>query len=82
MPIFCFGVSQGQTESKKRSSGIETKGTAISFGFKKKLLPTHKKNGEHAKSKIKDTENNVRVDVIDLEETELHFDDNNGNYGE
>lgn len=35
--------SQGQTESKKRSRSVETKGTQMSFGFKKKL-PLQKRN--------------------------------------
>lgn len=82
IPIFLFASSQGQTESKKRSSTVETKGTAISFGFKKKLLPSHKKNSEQTKSKIKDAENNDRVDSVDSVRNELDFDDNNGNCGE
>lgn len=43
--FFCVFNLKGQTESKnhsKRSSGPETKGTAMSFGFKKKLLPSNK----------------------------------------
>lgn len=74
-----FFAKQGQTESKKRSSTVETKGTAISFGFKKKLLPSHKKNTERAKIKVKDAENNDRDDEGDRE---LIFDDKNGNCGE
>lgn len=77
-----FSSSQGQTESKKRSSTVETKGTAISFGFKKKLLPSHKRSTEPAKSKIKDAENNDRMESVDSVRNELDFDDNNGNCGE
>lgn len=76
-----FFTEQGQTESKKRSSHVETKGTAISFGFKKKLLPSHKKNAEQTKLRAKDAENNDRADALDSVTNELAFDDNNGNCG-
>lgn len=79
--IFFLFYSQGQTESKKRSSTMETKGTAISFGFKKKLLPSHKKSTEYVKSKVKDAENNDRVGSINSVDNEFMFDDNNGNSG-
>lgn len=54
-----FRIFQGQTESKKISKrgGVpETKGTAMSFGFKKKLLPSNKKNANKNGAKEKETE--------------------------
>lgn len=80
--LFYPEILQGQTESKKRSSTLETKGTAISFGFKKKLLPSHKRSTVNAKTKGKDAENNDRLDTVDSERHEFDFDDNNGNCGE
>lgn len=62
---------------------METKGTAMSFGFKKKLLPSHKKQ---SKSKEKQTENANRVGSIsntshfNIDNTG-HVGDNNGNSG-
>lgn len=46
---------QGQSESKKAAKklGPETKGTAMSFGFKKKIYSTSKKNGNSIKEKDK-----------------------------
>lgn len=43
-------IFQGQSESKKQAkrSGLETKGTAMSFGFKKKLYTTSKKKSATA----------------------------------
>lgn len=77
---------QGQTESKKRSRSVETKGTAMSFGFKKKLLPTHKKNASTADAKLKEnskndltTQSNSSILKVD---NACCVGDNNGNSGE
>lgn len=78
---FCLFVTQGQTESKKRSRSVETKGTAMSFGFKKKL-PTQKRNTDGAK--LKNTNKN---DLNTINANNLKADnaccigDNNGNSG-
>lgn len=82
-----FGFSQGQTESKKLSkqqraaAGIETKGTAMSFGFKKKLLPSNKRNNDNAnhgaKEKETETENTAYLNANYLDDG----GDDNGNIG-
>lgn len=61
---------QGQSESKKRSTSLETKGTAMSFGFKKKSLPSKKKQAKC------DAQNANIVRDSSLES------DDNGNSGE
>lgn len=84
--IFCD--SQGQTESKKlskqqRAAGIETKGTAMSFGFKKKLLPSNKKhdNANHgAKEKEAETLTTANANYLDSR-TDNGGDDNGNNNG-
>lgn len=51
----------------------------MSFGFKKKLMPTsHKRNAEQTKSNAKDADNNYCQNEIH----ELDSDDKNGNFGE
>ncbi|XP_031629004.1 uncharacterized protein LOC116344361 isoform X3 [Contarinia nasturtii] len=51
--IFLLIENEGQTESKKRSRSVETKGTAMSFGFKKKL-PPQKRNTLTDNGRVKD----------------------------
>lgn len=68
MAISDFCLKQGQTESKKiskrGSTAPETKGTAMSFGFKKKLLPSNKKNVVNMGAKEKEAENTEQYGKI------------------
>lgn len=73
---FYFHILQGQTESKKRSRSVETKGTAMSFGFKKKLLPAHKKNSVADGTKLND--NNQ---IAQKDDNTFCASDSNGNSG-
>lgn len=87
---FC-GFSQGQTESKKLSkqqraaAGIETKGTAMSFGFKKKLLSSNKRNNDNAnhgaKEKETETENAAYLNANHITGQMDDGRDDNGNTG-
>lgn len=68
---------QGQTESKKRSRSVETKGTQMSFGFKKKL-PVQKKNVLASGTKSKD-KNDLTANNANKVDNACCVGDNNGN---
>lgn len=57
---------------------METKGTAMSFGFKRKLLPAHKKNSVADGIKLNDNNQNAQKD--DSNNT-FCASDSNGNSG-
>lgn len=91
LPLYAF--LQGQSESKKNSKkerangSVETKGTAMSFGFRKKSAPTSgKKNGNvSTKEKEKITGEDMAVTVIGnrgVLKSNLIENDKNGNSGE
>ncbi|XP_055703368.1 uncharacterized protein LOC129801922 isoform X4 [Phlebotomus papatasi] len=85
-------INEGQSESKKNSKkerangSVETKGTAMSFGFRKKSAPTGgKKNGNvSTKEKEKITGEDMAVTVIgnrSVLKSNLIENDKNGNSG-
>lgn len=72
---------QGQTESKKRSRSVETKGTAMSFGFRKKL-PAQKRNlNDGTKDSSKQDLNSTNGNTLKIDNA-CCIGDNNGNSGE
>lgn len=85
---------KGQIESRnhsKRSTGPETKGTAMSFGFKKKLLPTNKgKKNSTNNNKTNDVDSSAQNDTLasNSDNSILKLDneccvgDTNGNIGQ
>lgn len=56
---------------------METKGTAMSFGFKKKLLPAHKKNTVADGTKLNDSNQIAQND----DNNTFCTSDSNGNSG-
>ncbi|XP_055315755.1 putative uncharacterized protein DDB_G0277255 isoform X5 [Sitodiplosis mosellana] len=77
--IFLLIENEGQTESKKRSRSVETRGTAMSFGFKKKL-PSQKRStltadGAQLKDNSLNSTNNLKTDNACC----IGNNDNNGN---
>lgn len=76
---------QGQNESKKRSRSVETKGTAMSFGFNRKKLPTQKRNtltdGVRSKDSCKHDLNVTNANILIANNT-CCIGDDNGNSGE
>lgn len=72
-------IFQGQSESKKAAKklGPETKGTAMSFGFKKKIYSTSKKNG----NSIKEKEKLSQEEQFGSINTDNDGGDDNGNRG-
>lgn len=85
--MFCVAIRtiqkkkqfQGQSESKKAAKklGPETKGTAMSFGFKKKIYSTNKKNGNSTKEKDKLSQEEQFGSI----KTDNGGGDDNGNQG-
>ncbi|XP_037045695.1 probable serine/threonine-protein kinase DDB_G0278845 isoform X4 [Bradysia coprophila] len=71
--------NEGQSESKKSAKklGPETKGTAMSFGFKKKIYTTSKKNG----NSIKASEKLSQEEQFGPINTDNDCGDDNGNRG-
>lgn len=69
---------QGQTESKKRSRSVETKGTAMSFGFKKKVPAQKRHLGDVSKDSSKSDLNATNANILNNDNT-CCIGDNNGN---
>lgn len=79
---WCFvHFVQGQTESKKRSRSVETKGTQMSFGFKKKI-PIQKRNALSAGANKTNATNKCDASANSLNSDQTGcIGDNNGNSG-
>ncbi|XP_059615431.1 uncharacterized protein LOC132260991 isoform X3 [Phlebotomus argentipes] len=79
-------IDEGQSESKKSgkkergSDGVETKGTAMSFGFRKKSTPAGKKN-VGTKEKEKTGQDVTVIENRGVFNSNLTDSDKNGNSG-
>lgn len=78
-----FALLQGQNESKKRSRSVgptsQTKGTAMSFGFNKKKLPTQKRHdGVGSKDSSKNDLNVINANILKTNNA-CCIGDSNGN---